>query len=170
MFGGGVVTGLHGAHAVITGGSSGIGLATAAALGARGASVSLVARDESRLRKASVSLKSRGYAVRTAVADVSSQGEVGAAFSSLVEAAGPCDVLVTCAGQARPGEFLSLDDEVFRRMVEVDYFGTLHAVREVAPSMVRRRTGSIVAISSAAACWGSTGIRRTRRRSSRCGG
>src|SRR5438309_12065305 len=100
MFGGGVVTGIHGAHAVITGGSSGIGLATAAALGARGASVSLVARDESRLRKASVSLKSRGYPVRTAVADVSSQGEVSAAFSSLVAAAGPCDVLVPCAGQA----------------------------------------------------------------------
>jgi 3-dehydrosphinganine reductase len=153
-FGGGFVTGLHGSHAVITGGSSGIGLATAAALAARGASVSLVARDESRLRKASVSLKSRGASVRTAVADVSSQAEVEEAFAALTASAGPCDVLVTCAGQARPGEFLELDDEVFRRMVEVDYFGTLHAVRAVAPSMVRRRSGSIVAISSAAAVLG----------------
>ncbi|WP_158226763.1 SDR family oxidoreductase [Amycolatopsis vastitatis] len=148
------MTRLRGAHAVITGGSSGIGLATAAALAAHGASVSLVARDASRLRKAAVSLKSRGASVRTAAADVSSQAEVEEAFASLVSEAGPCDVLVTSAGQARPGEFLELDDEVFRRMVEVDYFGTLHAVRTVAPSMVRRHSGSIVAISSAAALLG----------------
>jgi len=148
------VTGLRDAHAVITGGSSGIGLATAAALAARGASVSLIARNPVRLREAAVSLKARGADVRTAVADVSSQPEVEAAFATLTADAGPCDVLVTSAGQARPGEFLELDDEVFRRMVEVDYFGTLHAVRAVAPSMVRRRSRSIVAISSAAAVLG----------------
>src|SRR5437763_14814067 len=108
-FGGGFVTGLRGAHAVITGGSSGIGLATAAALAARGASVSLVARDESRLRKASVSLRSRGFTVRTAAADVSSQPDVVEAFSALVAAAGPCDVLVTSAGQASHGECLERD-------------------------------------------------------------
>ena len=148
------MTGLHGAHAVITGGSSGIGLATAAALASRGASVSLIARNPLRLREAAVSLKSRGADVRTAVADVSSQPAVEAAFETLTASAGPCDVLVTAAGQARPGAFLELGDEVFRRMVEVDYFGTLHAVRAVAPSMVRRRTGSIVAISSAVAVLG----------------
>jgi 3-dehydrosphinganine reductase len=148
------MTGLHGAHAVITGGSSGIGLATAAALAERGASVSLIARDEKRLMAAADSLARRGAEVRIAAADVSDQQAVGKALDELTIQAGPCDVLVTSAGQARPGPFLELGDEVFRRMVEVDYFGTLHAVRAVAPSMVRRGTGSIVAISSAVAVLG----------------
>jgi 3-dehydrosphinganine reductase len=61
---------------------------------------------------------------------------------------------VTSAGQARPGHFLDLDDEVFRRMMEVDYFGTLYPIRAVAPAMVERGGGSIVAISSAAGLLG----------------
>jgi 3-dehydrosphinganine reductase len=148
------MTGLRAAHAVITGGSSGIGLATAAALAERGASVSLIARNKERLAEAAASLKARGAKVLTAAADVSDQEAVVQALNDLTAAAGPCDVLVTSAGQARPGQFLELGDEVFRRMVEVDYFGTLHAVRAVAPSMVQRGQGSIVAISSAAAVLG----------------
>lgn len=139
---------------MITGGSSGIGLATAAALAEHGASVSLIARDADRLADAAASLKARGADVRTAAADVSDQQAVVQALDELTADAGPCDVLVASAGQARPGEFLELGDEVFRRMVEVDYFGTLHAVRAVAPSMVQRRRGSIVAISSAVAVLG----------------
>ncbi len=50
---------------------------------------------------------------------------------------GPVDVLVTCAGSATPGRFVDLDDAVFRDQMEVDYFGTLHAVRAVVPAMVR---------------------------------
>ena len=148
------MTGLRAAHAVITGGSSGIGLATAAALAERGASVSLIARDLGRLTAAAASLKERGADVRIASADVSDQQAVVQALAELTADAGPCEVLVTSAGQARPGQFLELGDEVFRRMVEVDYFGTLHAVRAVAPSMVQRGHGSIVAISSAAAVLG----------------
>ena len=148
------MTGLRAAHAVITGGSSGIGLATAAALAERGASVSLIARDVGRLTAAAASLKERGADVRIASADVSDQQAVVQALAELTADAGPCEVLVTSAGQARPGQFLELGDEVFRRMVEVDYFGTLHAVRAVAPSMVQRGHGSIVAISSAAAVLG----------------
>jgi 3-dehydrosphinganine reductase len=136
-------------HAVITGGSSGIGLAIARALGEQGTVVSLIARDETRLGQAADSLRANGVKVYTVAADVSDQQAVTAAISSLTEQAGPCDILVTSAGQARPGHFMDLDDEVFRRMVEVDYFGTLYAIRAVVPSMTARRQGSIVAICSA---------------------
>lgn len=137
-------------HAIVTGGSSGIGLATARALAGRGMAVSLLARRAEVLEAAAEELRSKGAAVRTASVDVADQAAVVAAVRGLEQEAGPCDVLVTSAGQARPGRFLELEDEVFRQMMEVDYFGTLHAIRAVAPGMAERRTGSIVAVSSAA--------------------
>ncbi|AKU16214.1 SDR family oxidoreductase [Luteipulveratus mongoliensis] len=141
-------------HAIITGGSSGIGLETARLLAARGVTVSLVARRQEVLDAAAEDLRADGATVQVASADVADQESIVGAIRGLESAAGPCDVLVTSAGQARPGHFLELDDEVFRRMMEVDYFGTLYAVRAVAPGMVARGGGSIVAVSSGAALVG----------------
>jgi 3-dehydrosphinganine reductase len=148
------MTQLQGAHAVVTGGSSGIGLATAIRLAARGATVSLVARDPGRLAAAAALVRVSGGTVHTAAADVADQAAVAGALHRLAGDAGPIDVLVTSAGQVRPGDFLSLDDEVFRRMIEVDYFGTLYPIRCVTPAMVDRGRGSIVAVSSAAGLLG----------------
>lgn len=147
------MTAIEGTHALITGGSSGIGLETARALGRAGARVSLVARRPEVLAEAAATLGAEGIGVRMAAADVSDQAALHSAIADLA-ADGPVDILVTSAGQARPGHFLELDDEVFRQMMEVDYFGTLHAIRAVAPGMVERRRGSIVAISSAAGLLG----------------
>jgi len=141
-------------HALITGGSSGIGLETARLLAAKGATVSLLARRVDVLEAAADDLRAGGAVVHTASVDVADQAAVTAAIAKLEATAGPVDVLVTSAGQARPGHFLELDDDVFRRLMEVDYFGTLYAVRAVAPGMVDRRSGSIVAVSSGAALLG----------------
>jgi 3-dehydrosphinganine reductase len=140
------MTRLGGAHVVITGGSSGIGLATARTVVARGARVSLLARDAARLSAAAASVA----AAATASVDVADAAALRAALDDVVAQAGPCDVLVTAAGSAHPGYFDQLDDEVFRQQMEVDYFGTLHAVRAVVPSMIERGHGHVVTISSTA--------------------
>lgn len=142
--------GFSGAHAVITGGSSGIGLATARRLAAAGATVSLLARDRDRLAAAADDLRRGGATVHSRCADVADPAALTAALGELTAAAGPCDILLSCAGVARPGRFTELSDETFRRMIEVNYFGTLYALRAVVPEMVRRRRGSVVAVSSAA--------------------
>lgn len=135
---------LTGAHAIVTGGSAGIGLAVAERLAARGARVSLIARDPGRLAVAAARVPGAAWAP----ADVTDPRALAAAIDALVAVHGPCDVLVTSAGAAHPGYFLELDDAVFRAQMELDYFGTLHAIRSVLPSMVERRRGTVVGISS----------------------
>jgi len=135
---------LAGVHAIVTGGSAGIGLAVAERLAGRGARVSLIARDPDRLATAAA----RVPGAATASADVTDARALASAIQALVAERGPCDVLVTSAGAAHPGYFLELDEAVFRDQMELDYFGTLHAIRAVLPSMVERRRGTVVGISS----------------------
>jgi 3-dehydrosphinganine reductase len=137
-------------HAIVTGGSSGIGRATSEALARRGARLSLVARGASRLAEAAAAIEAAGGTVCTASVDVADPSAMTAAMATLVEANGPCDILITSAGLAQPGHVAELDDAVYREQMDVNYFGTLHAVRAVLPSMIERRTGSIVTVSSAA--------------------
>jgi 3-dehydrosphinganine reductase len=141
-------------HCIITGGSSGIGLATARLLVTRGASVSLIARNRTRLAEAADTLRPLArrsdQRIEIATADVSRQNDIQQAIGDVVQRSGPCDVLITAAGGAHPGYFEQLDDAVFRETMEVNYFGTLYAMRAVVPAMISRRSGAIVAISSVA--------------------
>ncbi|HEX5614283.1 MAG TPA: SDR family oxidoreductase [Acidimicrobiia bacterium] len=139
------MTTLSGAHVVVTGGSEGIGLAAARACAARGARVSLLARRVDRLAAAAREL---GGDVHTESVDVTDADAVARAVDACVAHHGPCDVLVTSAGLAEPGYFAELDLDVFRRQMDVNYFGTLHAVRAVVPAMVARRAGHVVLVSS----------------------
>lgn len=138
---------------MITGGSSGIGLAVAEGCAARGAAVSLLARDTDRLAAARqrIATAAPGARVDVAPADVTDPAALGRGIDALVGSLGPVDVLVTSAGYARPGHFVDLDAGVFRDQMEVDYFGTLHAVRAVVPSMIERRRGHLVLVSSTVA-------------------
>jgi 3-dehydrosphinganine reductase len=142
-------------HAIVTGGTQGIGLSTARVLASRGARVSLIARDLVRLREASAAV---GPGTEIASADVTDPDAVNAAVDDLVAVHGQCDVLVTAAGASHPGyiEELELDD--FRAQMELNYFGTLHPVRAVLPSMLDRGRGTIVGISSDAGLVGVFGF------------
>jgi 3-dehydrosphinganine reductase len=150
------MTSLAGAHAIVTGGSSGIGLATARLFARRGARVSLLSRDRARLDAAARLLVAEGAGdpVGVAAADVRDAGAVHREIARLCEEQGECDILLTSAGTAHPGYFEALDASVFRDQMDVDYFGTLHAIRAVVPSMRARRRGHVVTVSSTAALLG----------------
>ena len=145
------MTQLADAHVLVTGGSSGIGLETAREALARGARVSIVARDVERLTRARDDLeRSSGDGTRVVAepADVTDPDRLDAALSLLTTQLGPVDVLVACAGAAHPGHFEDLPASVFDEQMALDYFGTLHAVRAVVPSMVERRRGHLLLVSS----------------------
>jgi 3-dehydrosphinganine reductase len=147
------VTTLDDAHVLITGGSQGIGLATARRALERGARVSLVARDVERLASAADELEAAvGDATRVAVepADVTDLETLKRAIDLLIAQLGPVDVLVANAGGARPGRFVELPLEVHRQQMELNYFGALHPVREVVPAMIERGSGHLVLVASAA--------------------
>ncbi len=138
------------AHVIVTGGSSGIGRAFTRRVVAAGARVSVLALDDADLSATDSELAALGAAYAVEPVDVTDRPALEQAIARSTAALGPCDTLLTCAGIAHPGYFEKLDDEIFRRTMEVDYFGTLHALRAVVPSMMQRRSGSAVGISSAA--------------------
>jgi len=144
----------RGAHAIVTGGSSGIGRALVHQLAARGARVSIIALDDADLAAAKEEHAARAGAVTLHPADVSDETQVTEAVAATLEHHGPCRLLVTSAGIARPGRFLELESDQFEQQMRVNYFGTLNAVRAVVPSMAEQGAGSIVAISSAAGLLG----------------
>lgn len=138
-----------GKHVVITGGSSGIGEALALALAARDTKLTLLARGAERLAAVAEPI-----GATPVPCDVSDRDAVTEVLATAASERGPVDVLVCSAGITLPGRFLEAEDQTFRDMIDVDYYGTLWPVRAVAPSMAERRTGSIVGVASAAALVG----------------
>ncbi|NEO00923.1 MAG: SDR family oxidoreductase [Moorea sp. SIO3I7] len=141
-------------HAIITGGSSGIGKATAKLLAQKGANLTLIARDTAKLEQAKVEIEAMGThpqpKILTISADVSQQIQVEAAIEQAINQIGPADLLITSAGIAHPGYFQELPIEVFEQTMAVNYFGSLYAIKAVLPTMVKQHKGHIVLLSSGA--------------------
>jgi 3-dehydrosphinganine reductase len=137
-------------HAIVTGGTSGIGLAAARRLAALGGHVSLLAVDGVGPALATLRASTRrpGQRLDAVQADVTDAGAVRAAAAALAAGHGACDLLLAAAGGAAPGLVDQLDEAVFRAQMEVNYLGTLNAVLAVLPAMAQGGGGRIVVVSS----------------------
>jgi NAD(P)-dependent dehydrogenase (short-subunit alcohol dehydrogenase family) len=143
-------TTLAGKHAVVTGGGSGIGAATAQALVRAGARVTLMGRDAQRLAAQRDALSAQGEIAACISVDVSDESAVGKAFSEAVSMAGAVDVLVNNAGQAQAAPFAHTDTALWQRMLDVNLTGVFLCTRAVLPSMLERGYGRIVNVASTA--------------------
>ena len=138
---------ISGRVAIVTGASSGIGLATARLLTEKGAKVALVSRSKEKLDEISRGLP-ESFVVPT---DVSKEEEVVKMVDAVKRHFGKIDILVNNAGVGYDSPVEKINIETFQKIIDVDLMGTVVAIRQVIPIMREQGEGSIVNISSGTA-------------------
>ena len=136
--------------ALVTGGSRGIGRATALALARAGAAVAVTGRDARMLEETVGLVSDAGGTAVAVVADIRSEDEVRQMARTVADALGPVDILVNNAGIARFEPVVTAKPDDWRLMFEVNLLGALRCTQAVLPAMLERRRGWIVNISSSA--------------------
>ncbi|HEY3013245.1 MAG TPA: SDR family oxidoreductase, partial [Gemmatimonadales bacterium] len=132
---------------VITGGTSGIGLATAKRAAERGARVVLCSRSEPELRDTVAAIEQNGGTARFVVADVSSQDDVERLAATAVEEFGSLDTWVNNAGVSFYGRLTEVAIEDMRRLFEVNFWGTVYGARAAVPRL-RGGGGALINLGS----------------------
>ncbi|MDR7550093.1 MAG: SDR family oxidoreductase [Armatimonadota bacterium] len=146
---------LQGQAALVTGGSRGIGLAIARALGEAGARVALVARRAAWLQPAERELREAGIACAAFEADVAQAEQVTRAVEAAEEAVGALTILVNAAGRTWGAPAEAMPPERWREVVEANATGTFLTCQAVGRRMIERRYGRILNIASVAGLTGS---------------
>lgn len=141
---------VEGKVVVVTGGSSGIGLATAAMMAQAGARVAVVARDPDKLNDAVKLIREDGGDAQGFAADVSDMDDCDAVVKKIISEMGDVEVLVNNAGRSiRRGIAASYDRfHDFERTMQLNYFGSLRMIMGVLPAMEKKRRGQVINISS----------------------
>ncbi len=134
---------------VITGASSGIGRSAAALFGKHGWRVGLIARSADNLDATRKDVVAAGGTASVATADVADSAALEAAAAHIEGELGPIDVWVNNAGVSVYGKFMDIAEDEFRRLTEVNYFGTVNGTRVALRRMLPRNQGTIVQILSA---------------------
>lgn len=143
---------------LITGGSSGIGLAIARQITQQGGDVIVLARRQELLHQAIKELEAQRIKPEQRIlsikADVAKFDSLSIVVEALISEYGIPDVVINSAGVAHPGNFSALDMSIFHWLMDVNYFGTVNILKLIVPLMQKRRSGAIVNISSMAGFMG----------------
>jgi gluconate 5-dehydrogenase len=141
---------LSGRTALVTGATSGIGLALARGLAGAGATVAVNGRDEGRIADTVSALRDEGLSAHAARFDVTVADEVEAGVARVEAGVGPIDILVNNAGIQRRKPLLEMEEAVWNEVIETNLNAVFRVGRAAARGMVERRRGKIINIASLA--------------------
>ncbi len=141
---------VRGATVLITGGSSGIGRATAQKLAAAGAKLIIVARDAVKLEDAATQLRAQGAEVAAYACDLTDAEAAAALIARLLGEHGPIDVLINNAGRSIRRAVENTYDRFhdYERLMRINYFAAVRVTLGVLPAMAARGSGHVISISS----------------------
>lgn len=141
--------GISGRHALVTGASSGLGLATARALAANGVSVVISSRSLARLEAAATTIEPvAGATVHVVPADVSDHSAATDLVTEASRVLGGIDILIANAGGPPPGNFASTDFAAYDEALRLNLLSTVALCQAAIPGMIERSWGRVLAITS----------------------
>lgn len=143
---------------VITGGSKGIGKATAELFAAEGGKMVIIARNKKEIEKTVQKLKANGTETIGISADVSKLEEVKKAIEQVIKKFGQIDILINNAGVATWKNFLEQTPEEWNKEIDTNLKGVMNCCYAVVPTMVEQEDGVVINISSGAGKTGSAGL------------
>jgi NAD(P)-dependent dehydrogenase (short-subunit alcohol dehydrogenase family) len=149
--GGLVELGLKGKVAVVTGGTEGIGRATALRLAQEGAQVAICGRRQELLDRTSAELRKLGTDALAVAADMSRAADVERFMKAVIGRFGRIDILINNAGTSARGKFLEVDDAAWSADLELKVFGAIRCTRLAVPHMKKQGGGRIVNITISSA-------------------
>ncbi len=139
---------MRGKRVLITGGARGIGLATARRFATAGSELILTDLDEDALQEAVADLGRSGAKVHTRVVNVADEGAVRELAEWIEDELGGLDVLINNAGIGHNGEIAKTSLETWKKLIAVNLMGPLNHIYTFLPSMIERKSGYIVNVSS----------------------
>lgn len=137
-------------YALITGGSRGLGKATAIAFAKEGINVAITGRNEALLQEVVTEIKSYGVESMYASFDVTNREDVKAGVASITQFFPKIDILVNNAGIAKFGTFLEMDEQDWITILNTNVLGMYYITKEILPLMVAQNEGDIFNVSSTA--------------------
>jgi 3-oxoacyl-[acyl-carrier protein] reductase len=146
-----VELGLKDKVAVVTGGTEGIGRATALRFAQEGASVAICARRQELLDKTAAELRKTGAQVLAVSADMSKTADIDRFIKAVIERFGRIDILVNNAGTSARGKFLEIEDKAWSADLELKVFGAIRCTRLAVPHMKKQGGGRIINITISSA-------------------
>ncbi len=149
---------LKGKKAIITGGSRGLGKATAVSFAKEGIDVAITGRNEKRLQETVNELKELGVNAIYAVFDVGNYEEVKTGIKSVIENFGSIDILVNNAGIAAFGSFNDMEVSTWSNIIQTNVMGMYYVTKEVLPHLIKQNSGDIINVSSTAGLNGNANV------------
>ncbi|WP_298504950.1 3-ketoacyl-ACP reductase [uncultured Maribacter sp.] len=144
--------------AIITGGSRGLGRATALAFAKEGINVAITGRTESTLKETVLELQTYGIKATYAVFDVGNYEEVKLSIKNIIDTLGGVDILVNNAGMAAIGSFNDMPVEQWSAMIQTNVMGMYYVTKEVLPHLINQNEGDIINVSSTAGLNGNANV------------